>query len=210
MTTSHDQQFEAIYRDYSRQITVHVASRLYRADPQLAEDLTAETFLSLWRKLNAGVLVEHPRALLLLIADRTVADHFRRASSRETATDFASTNVTEVASGAAVTPHLAGLFAELEAAKDALSLAAETYRAVTNQHSVACAAAANAIRPDSIARAEARKAATGEARAAALNEFAAAGRAVALARAAWNANAGDLHGLVATPRKTVVGAGGGQ
>lgn len=204
--TATDQQFEDIYRAYARQVTLHVARRLYRADPQLAEDLTADTFLALWRKLDAGVHIEHPRALLMLIAERAIAGHFRRASSRETATDFAATNATEVPGSAAGTPHLAGLLAELEAAKDALTVAANTYRAVNKSYALACATAAKAIRPESLAQAEARRSVATEARAVALEDFAAAGRAVALARAAWNANAGELHGLVAAPRNMAVGA----
>lgn len=190
-------QFEDIYRAHSRTVMNIIVSRMYQADTHLAEDLTAETFLTYWRKMTAGVEIQHPRAMLILIAERVIVDHFRPRRSREAATDFGVTNATEVASGAAGTPHLAGLFEELEQAKDVLSVAAGTYRALDSQYRSACGTAANARRPETVARCVERKAMLAEARADALAEFSAAGRAVGLARAAWNANASDVHGLLA-------------
>ncbi|MDH6121997.1 DNA-directed RNA polymerase specialized sigma24 family protein [Kitasatospora sp. GAS204A] len=203
MTTTTD--FEALYRSYARQITSHITARLFRPDAQLAEDLTSETFLTLWRKMGAGLAVERPRALLMLMADRAVADHFRRASSRESATDFAATNLSEVPAGAAAAPHLAGLLAELEAAKDALTLAADTYRAVNKGFAVASACAAQAKQPEAVTRWQARRAEAGEARARALDGFAEAARAVAVARAAWNAAAVDHSALVLVGRGELAG-----
>lgn len=186
-----DQQFEVIYRDHSRQITTFIASRLYRTDRYLAEDLTSETFLRLWRSLNAGLQVERPRALLTTIAERTIADHFRRRRAWESATDFTAPQYAQLASPV-VPPHLAQLLAELEDAKEHLALAADAYRAVTRQYALACAAVATAVTAETIARAELRRDRTRLLRGIALSEFAAAGRAVARARAEWNGTAGDL------------------
>jgi DNA-directed RNA polymerase specialized sigma24 family protein len=210
VNASLDQQFETIYRAHVRQMTGYVASRLFRPDAQLAEDLTAETFLRLWQTLSGGTQVDQPRALLNLIAERTIADHFRRRSSRESATDFAVSNLTEVASGAAFSPHLASLLADLEQAKDELSTAADTYRASTREYVTANLASTSATRPEAVARAEARKAAAVTARQEALNAFTAAGRAVAAARAAWNEGADGLHGLTATAPSDVAGVVSGR
>lgn len=199
MTTSHDQQFETIYRAHAQQITAYIGRRLYRPDRQLAEDLAAETFLRFWRTLiKGGVRVESPRALLNTIADRAVADHFRRRSSFESATDFGATNLTEIPGGAAFSPHLAGLLADLEGAKDRLSAAADAYRAATQENSTASLVLARASRPEAVARAVARKSSAVTAREAALEAFAAAGQAVAAARAAWNDEANGLHGFPAS------------
>ncbi len=193
MSINAEQQFEVIYRDHSRQINHFIASRLFRADAHLAEDLTAETFLRMWRTLESGVNVEHPRALLTTMAGRVIASHFQRRSAWESATDFALTNATEVASGAAGTPHLVGLLGELERAKEDLAVAAEEYKAVSARYVQACGTLGAATRPESVARSEERRAALAEERDAALGRFAEAGQVVALARAAWNAGAGDLH-----------------
>jgi DNA-directed RNA polymerase specialized sigma24 family protein len=210
VTANLDQTFETIYRTHVRQMTGYVASRLYRPDAQLAEDLTAEAFLRLWQTLSTGTPVEHPRALLNLIADHTIADHFRRRSSRETATDFAVSNVTEVASGAAFSPQLAGLLADLEQAKDELSDAASIYRAATREFATANLALSSASRPETVTRAEARKTAAEAARREALEAFTAAGKAVAAARAAWNDEANGLHGLTAAAPSDIAGVVSGR
>ncbi|MFB6889453.1 RNA polymerase sigma factor [Kitasatospora sp. NPDC056327] len=187
--------FDAIYREHTGYITRYILRHLFTPDRDLADDLTSETFLLLWRKMSDGLVVEHPRALLQMMAGRVIADHFRRASSRETAMDFGASNVTEAASGAADTPHLAGLFEDLESAKDVLARAAETYRAAYRRASLAKTALGNSLSPEAVARAGARLESAGQVREAALEAFAAAGRAVALVRAAWNTGAGELHGL---------------
>jgi DNA-directed RNA polymerase specialized sigma24 family protein len=183
-----DQQFEVIYRDHSRQITTHIAANLYRTDRHLAEDLTAETFIRLWRSLTAGIQVEHPRALLNTIAGRAIADHFRRASSREAVTDFTVGNHTEVASGAAYVPHLSLLLAEVEQAEQHLTEACDAYKALTQRYASACGLLALAT-PEQHARAVIRRDRAVLLREAALDEFAAAALAAARARAAWNAGA---------------------
>lgn len=192
--TTPQQQFDTIYRDHSRQITTHIAAHLYRTDRHLAEDLTAETFIRLWRSLTAGLHVEHPRALLNTIASRVIADHFRRASSREQATDFTAGNHTEVASGAAYTPHLAHLLTEVEQAEDRLTEACTAYKVLTGRYVIACAAAANAELPDAIIRTAMRRDRAALLRQAALNDFEQAALVVARARAAWNAGAEAAHG----------------
>lgn len=196
MTATVEAQFEAIYRAHHRQVAAHITGRLFRTDGQLTEDLTAETFLRLWRTLTAGTPVRHPRALLMLIADRTIADHFRRLRSWETATDFTATTASEVPAGPADAPHHAGLFAELEAAKDELARAAGVYKATTQPYAIASSALASAGSPETIARAEARWRSAKAARQAALAGFEAAAEAVARLRAEWNTAAAEHAALV--------------
>ncbi|MFJ2579993.1 RNA polymerase sigma factor [Kitasatospora aureofaciens] len=183
------QQFEDIYRTHSRQMTTHIAANLYRTDRHLAEDLTAETFLRLWRAINDGLKIERPRGILNTIASRVIADHFRRRSSHETAADFTAGNHTDIPAGSATTPHLAPLLAELEDAKEHLAQAADAYRLIDRRHKIALAAAANATHPDVIARAQARLGRAALLREAALNDFRTAGEAVTHARAAWDNSA---------------------
>lgn len=188
--TTPDQTFEAIYRNHSREITTYIASRLYRTDRYLAEDLTAETFIGLWRNLTNGIAVEYPRALLRTIADRAIAAHFRRAGSHETATDF-TTNPAAVTTND--TPYLSLLLAELEQAEENLTEACTAYKRVTQMYVTACAAHANAQAPEAVTRTSLRRDRAALLRQAALNDFAEAALVVARARAAWNTGAWDLH-----------------
>lgn len=195
MTTSPSQQFETIYRTYQRQVTTHIANRLFRTDPQLTEDLAAETFLRLWRTLADGTTVRHPRALLALIADRAISDHFRRRPAWETATDFTATIATEIATGPADAPHLAELFAELEAAKDELARVAQAYKGTNHPYTVACSTLSSAGSPQTIARAQERWQRAKAARAAALEDFRTAAERVAAVGAEWNAAAAEHTAL---------------
>ncbi|MFB7474002.1 RNA polymerase sigma factor [Kitasatospora sp. NPDC056184] len=175
------QQFEDFYRAHSRQITSHIAAHLYRTDRHLAEDLTSETFLSLWRKMTAGLAVENPRALLQLLADRAIIDHFRRASSHERVTDFAATRISAVPAPASAAPHLGALLAEVEQAEQTLTEACTAYKTMTQRYAAACGALASATDPEVITLAKIRRDRTALLRQAAL--------AAARARAEWNAEA---------------------
>ncbi|GAA4866176.1 RNA polymerase sigma factor [Kitasatospora terrestris] len=187
--------FDQLYRDHKAAVTRHIERRLFTPDRHLAEDLTADTFLTVWRKLEAGLVVEHPRAFLYLSADRTIAEHFRRRSSGEQAMDFGATNTTEAASGAADTPHLAGLFAELEEAREVLTNAAATYRAAYRRHNMALANLSGSKSVAARARSRARVESTEQCRQVALAAFQRAGEVLREAREAWNTGAGELSGL---------------
>ncbi|MGW2539448.1 RNA polymerase sigma factor [Kitasatospora sp. NPDC001574] len=196
------QQFEAIYRAHSRQITTYIAANLYRTDRHLAEDLAAETFLRLWRAITDGLQVERPRGILNTIASRVIADHFRRLCSRETPADFAASNHTHIPGAASTVPHLAPLLAELENAKEHLAQAADAYKLMDRRHKVALAAVTNAVHPETIVRAQQRLGRATLLRDAALNDFRTAGQAVTRARAQWNASA--TH--AANPHLALAGA----
>ncbi|MER5384474.1 sigma factor [Streptomyces sp. NPDC002688] len=82
--------FTQLYAAFRPRIEGYIAARLPRRDSQLAEDLAAEVFLSVWRSRYAQdrPVEGSPWGLLATIASRRIADHFRRARNvRETPTD---------------------------------------------------------------------------------------------------------------------------
>ena len=101
--------FTQLYATYRPRIEGYIAARLPRLDSQLAEDLAAEVFTSLWRSHFAPGRdqdVRHPWALLATIARRRIADHFRLCRNyRETSADmttwqYANRSLTSGDSGA--------------------------------------------------------------------------------------------------------------
>ncbi|MFF7842831.1 RNA polymerase sigma factor [Streptomyces ossamyceticus] len=85
--------FTQLYATFLPRVEGYIAARLPRRDSQLAEDLAAEVFTSLWRSRYAkGRPVEGaPWGLLATIAQRRMADHFRLCRNyRETAADMTS------------------------------------------------------------------------------------------------------------------------
>ncbi|MCY0962783.1 RNA polymerase sigma factor [Streptomyces sp. H27-H5] len=85
-------RFTQLYASYRLRVEGYITSRLPRPDRQLAEDLAAEVFASLWRShFTAGIDVRHPWGLLATVAQRRMADHFRVArNTREVSSDMAS------------------------------------------------------------------------------------------------------------------------
>jgi DNA-directed RNA polymerase specialized sigma24 family protein len=86
--------FTTLYATFRPRVEGYIAARLPRRDSQLAEDLAAEVFLSLWRSHYApgrDVDVRHPWGLLATVASRRIADHFRLCRNyRETTSDMTS------------------------------------------------------------------------------------------------------------------------
>lgn len=84
--------FTTLYATFRPKVEGYIAARLPRLDSQLAEDLAAEVFTSLWRSHfvpGRDQDVRHPWALLATIARRRMADHFRLCRNyRETAADM--------------------------------------------------------------------------------------------------------------------------
>lgn len=77
--------FSAVYRDHSRAVLIFLTRRTY--DPELAMDLTAETFaqaLSSQRRFR-GQTVEDERAWLFGIAHHVLSRSLRRAGSENRA-----------------------------------------------------------------------------------------------------------------------------
>ncbi|MEU1556926.1 hypothetical protein ABZ517_30095 [Streptomyces scabiei] len=101
--------FTQLYATFRPKVEGYIAACLPRRDSQLAEDLAAEVFTSLWRSHFAPgheTDVRHPWALLATIAQRRTADHFRLCRNyRETAADmttwqYANRDLTSGNSGA--------------------------------------------------------------------------------------------------------------
>ncbi|MFJ9376127.1 RNA polymerase sigma factor [Streptomyces sp. NPDC101455] len=80
--------FDALYAAYRLRVEGYIASRLPHRDSQLAEDLAAEVFTSLWRSRYAQ---GPPWGLLATIAQRRITDHYRvMRNYREAAADMTS------------------------------------------------------------------------------------------------------------------------
>jgi DNA-directed RNA polymerase specialized sigma24 family protein len=86
-----EEQFSALFSDYQPRVLGFILNKLPWRDRQLAEDLTTETFLSLWRSIiEPGKLIAHrdPFAIMATIAKRRIADHYAvMRNTREVPTD---------------------------------------------------------------------------------------------------------------------------
>lgn len=71
--------FGRLYDRYVQVIYRFVFAKL--ASRELAEDVTAETFLRCWQYIQKQKDIFHVRALLYRIARNLVADHFRRSAA---------------------------------------------------------------------------------------------------------------------------------
>jgi len=83
-------RFTALYATYRPRVEGYIAGRLTIRDPQLAEDLTAEVFASLWRShyMPGRPVEERVWGLLSTIAARRIVDHYRpMRNTREVVTD---------------------------------------------------------------------------------------------------------------------------
>lgn len=91
--------FARLYRDYAPGVSRFV-SRRFAGDPGLVEDLTSETFLRAWRRINT--VHDQGRdvgAWLTTIAGNLVKDHYKAARTRY---EQVSENVSEPRGGRAV------------------------------------------------------------------------------------------------------------
>lgn len=179
---------------YENRVAGYIAKHLVRRDRQLVEDLTQDTFVHLWRYhvARGTVLDERVFGLLANIARQMICHHLRRLRSHEIVTDFTDPAVAAARGlqGSPLdAPHLASLYADLEAAKTALTEAADGYRVAARIHGNAQTGLGNAVRPEAVERCTVRAAATESAVKIALEHFRVAGERVARVRAEWNAAA---------------------
>lgn len=72
--------FVTLYERHSREVWAVVYARWMNAD--LALDITQETFLRLWKKLEEGETINNPRAWLLRVARNLTEDHAKSAFRR--------------------------------------------------------------------------------------------------------------------------------
>jgi DNA-directed RNA polymerase specialized sigma24 family protein len=182
---------------YQQRVTGFIAGRLGYRDRQLAEDLTQETFIRLWRFYVApGVPVDgRVFALLTVIGRQTISQHYLRRHNHERVTDFTDAEVPAartLAGPLAEMPHLARLYTELEQAKDALVPVARAYQSAKREAGLATGTLRSARTPEGITRATARHQRATDALRAALDAFRSAGDLVAERRQAWNEAATTL------------------
>lgn len=154
--TSTAADFEQLYAEYRTRVTAYVAHHLAPQRRHLAEDITAEAFLSVWVTMqNGGRPIQEPFALLTTVAKHRITDYMRLRRNHEVATDFEDTDVAvsrTLVAPLADAPHLARLFDELEAAKDQLVTAAELYKAARKAQNTARIAILGCHLPASIQR----------------------------------------------------------
>lgn len=73
--------FEEVYDTYVKQIFRFVYLRVNNT--QTAEDITSETFLRFWRKIEQEKYIDNERALLYLIARGIIIDYYRSKKKTE-------------------------------------------------------------------------------------------------------------------------------
>jgi len=198
-TGTPEQILTDVIRLHSRRVQAVIGRRLGRRDPQLAEDLTQEVFIRLWRFYIAPgtVLDERLPALLSVLGRQVLCQHFNRRRNHETALDFTDPEqpaARTLAAPASDAPHLADLFGDLETAKHDLEVIAGDYRAGHRAHISAQTGLRNAVRPETVARCTDRVQRLAKAAQLALDDFQAAAEDVAAYRAAWNSAAADQAG----------------
>lgn len=71
-----DELFTAAYRQYAPMVRRIILNKLVRPDHDLADDLTQNTFLALYRVRNRYDMVRDLRGLLAVMARQSVCHHF--------------------------------------------------------------------------------------------------------------------------------------
>lgn len=198
-TGTPEQILTDVIHQHGRQVQASIGRRLGRRDPQLAEDLTQEVFIRLWRFYIAPgtVLDERLPGLLAVLGKQVLCQHYNRRRNHETALDFTDPErsaARTLAAAASDTPHLAELFGDLETAKYDLEVIAADYQAARRALVNAETGLRNAVRPETVARCTASVERLTRAAQLALDDFQAAADDVAAYRAAWNSAAADQAG----------------
>ncbi len=74
------EEFESLYQHYSREVWSVAYGRWMDAD--LAMDITQEAFTRLWRQMEAGEVIQNPRAWLMRVARNLAEDSAKSAFRR--------------------------------------------------------------------------------------------------------------------------------
>ncbi|MCU0703102.1 MAG: RNA polymerase sigma factor [Fimbriiglobus sp.] len=77
------ERFESLYSQYQREVWALAYARWMDADS--AMDVTQETFLRLWKQLEAGETLDNPRAWVLRVA-RNLAEDYAKSAFRRNGT----------------------------------------------------------------------------------------------------------------------------
>lgn len=81
-TQALSEQFTEIYDAYARELLGFSFQKT--SDKAIAEDIVADTFSKLWKKMSEGENIENPRALLYTIIRSLIIDQYRKNSIRQT------------------------------------------------------------------------------------------------------------------------------
>lgn len=92
--TSRQQRFEAAYRSLYGPVCGFVLRRV--SSPEVAADVVAETFLTLWRRLDDGPPGEALRPWTYGIARRVIANHLRGERRRDALADRLAVELAQV------------------------------------------------------------------------------------------------------------------
>lgn len=133
-----DSDFAAIYDVQYKKIRGHISLRLPGQKRHMADDITQETFMVLWRHMLLGRSVEKPYGLLRAIAMKRMASFFAVKSQNAMALDFEDPINKPIVAGhryAAAEPGLAELTDDLSAAMSDMEKASSAWR---KQHVRTC------------------------------------------------------------------------
>jgi RNA polymerase sigma-70 factor (ECF subfamily) len=117
--TADDERFAQVFDAHFRAVSAYA---LRRTTPAEAEDVVAETFLVAWRRLDE--LPEDPKAWLLGVARRVLANQRRAAGRRRALVDRVASEAVRSESAASIPPVLQALSRLSERDREALLLVA--------------------------------------------------------------------------------------
>lgn len=130
-----DALFTEIYQQYADRVRVYIWMNLDVWQKQLAEDLTSETFIEVWRLhilTGRWSNVEKPYGFLRLLARSKIGQHFSKKMHQERALDFGDpVNTPLVVTGHAYAlerPDVVDLVRDLDAAMERMSAASTAWR----------------------------------------------------------------------------------
>jgi len=128
------EQFTDIYRECAGRLFRFVWRRLDISDSHLADDLTSETFIALWRRYMLKGVAIHSSAygLLCTLARWQIAEYYAARANKEMALDVGDpVNTPLIVTGHAYAsdrPELAALVSELDAAMEHMTDASTAWR----------------------------------------------------------------------------------
>ena len=76
------QLFNAIYKKYAKTIFRFIYLRV--SNREIAQDITAETFVHVWKIIIKKIVIQNQKALLYVIARGKVVDYYRRKKNKST------------------------------------------------------------------------------------------------------------------------------
>lgn len=81
-SNNRNEQFRELYDSHATDVHRYIARRVRTDGNQAIEDLSSDVFMTAYRRLDDVLAADHPRAWLLGVARRTVANHHRTTQRR--------------------------------------------------------------------------------------------------------------------------------